>query len=63
MAANAASAIAGLGGKAELWSRVGGDEAGMRIRAGLKSAGVTCATSRRRRSAVFDFGSDRGCRG
>lgn len=40
MAANAAAAIARLGGKAELWSRVGDDDAGVRIRAGLKSAGV-----------------------
>ena len=40
MAANAAAAIARLGGKAELWSRVGDDDAGVKIRAGLKSAGV-----------------------
>lgn len=40
MAANAAAAIARLGGKAELWSRVGDDDAGAKIKAGLKSAGV-----------------------
>jgi sulfofructose kinase len=37
MAANAAAAIARLGGKAELWSRVGDDAAGTAIRAGLKA--------------------------
>ena len=37
MAANAAAAIARLGGKAELWSRVGDDAAGSAIRAGLKA--------------------------
>lgn len=40
MAANAATAIAKLGGHVELWSRVGDDDAGHRIKAGLKSAGV-----------------------
>jgi len=40
MAANAASAIATLGGKAELWSRVGADDAGLKIKAGLRRAGV-----------------------
>lgn len=40
MAANAAVAIARLGGKAELWSRVGDDSAGNTIRAGLKAEHV-----------------------
>lgn len=40
MAANAAATIAKLGGRAELWSRVGDDDAGVKIRAGLKAAGV-----------------------
>lgn len=40
MAANAAAAIAKLGGKVELWSRVGDDDSGRLIRNGLKSAGV-----------------------
>jgi sulfofructose kinase len=40
MAANAAAAIAKLGGKAELWSRTGDDAAGSAIRAGLKADGV-----------------------
>jgi sulfofructose kinase len=40
MAANAAVAIARLGGKAELWSRVGDDGAGNTIRAGLRAEGV-----------------------
>ena len=40
MAANAAVAIARLGGKAELWSRTGDDAAGGAIRAGLKAEGV-----------------------
>jgi sulfofructose kinase len=40
MAANAAVAIARLGGKAELWSRVGDDAAGAAIRAGLKAESV-----------------------
>ena len=39
-AANAATTIAKLGGGVELWSRVGDDEAGKRIKAGLKHAGV-----------------------
>jgi sulfofructose kinase len=37
MAANAAVAIARLGGAAELWSRVGDDNAGQTIRAGLRA--------------------------
>ncbi len=40
MAANAAVAIARLGGKAELWSRVGDDAAGVTIKAGLKAERV-----------------------
>jgi len=40
MAANAAVAIARLGGKAELWSRTGDDGAGAVIRAGLKAERV-----------------------
>jgi sulfofructose kinase len=40
MAANAAVAIARLGGKAELWSRVGDDAAAQAIRAGLKAEHV-----------------------
>ena len=40
MAANAATAISKLGGKVELWSRVGDDDAGHRIKASLKKAGV-----------------------
>lgn len=40
MAANAAVAIARLGGKAELWSRTGDDAAGNSIRAGLKAERV-----------------------
>jgi sulfofructose kinase len=40
MAANAAVAIARLGGKAELWSRTGDDAAGSAIRAGLKAERV-----------------------
>ena len=40
MAANAASAIARLGGKVELWSRIGEDDAGVKIRTGLKAYGV-----------------------
>lgn len=40
MAANAAAAISRLGGKVELWSRVGDDDAGHRIKANLKKAGV-----------------------
>ncbi len=40
MAANAAVAIARLGGKAELWSRVGEDAAGQTIKAGLKAEKV-----------------------
>jgi len=40
MAANAAAAIARLGGTVELWSRVGDDDAGVKIRRGLKAVGV-----------------------
>ncbi len=40
MAANAAVAIARLGGKVELWSRIGEDNAGAIIRAGLKAEKV-----------------------
>jgi sulfofructose kinase len=40
MAANAAVAIARLGGAAELWSRVGDDNAGQTIRAGLRAEKV-----------------------
>jgi sulfofructose kinase len=40
MAANAAVAIARLGGRAELWSRTGEDAAGNAIRAGLKAERV-----------------------
>ncbi len=40
MAANASVAIARLGGKAELWSRIGDDAAGQTIKAGLRSERV-----------------------
>ena len=40
MAANAAVTIARLGGRAELWSRTGDDNAGATIRAGLKAEKV-----------------------
>ena len=40
MAANASATIARLGGKAELWSRIGEDDAGVKIRTGLKAYGV-----------------------
>ena len=40
MAANAAVCMARLGGKVELWSRVGDDSAGQLIRAGLKAEKV-----------------------
>ena len=40
MAANAAAAIARLGGEAELWSRVGEDDNGVKIRRSLAAAGV-----------------------
>ncbi len=40
MAANAAATIARLGGKVELWSRIGEDDAGVKIRTGLKAFGV-----------------------
>ncbi len=51
MAANAAAAIARLGGKCELWSRVGEDDAGVRIRTGLKAFGVDA-----RHVQMFDEG-------
>lgn len=40
MAANAAAAIARLGGEVELWSRVGDDDNGVKIRRSLSSAGI-----------------------
>ena len=40
MAANAAATIARLGGKVELWSRIGDDDAGRKIRDSLKLAKV-----------------------
>lgn len=40
MAANAAAAIARLGGEVELWSRVGEDDNGVKIRRALMQAGV-----------------------
>lgn len=40
MAANAAAAIARLGARAELWSRVGEDNGGTSVKAGLKALGV-----------------------
>lgn len=40
MAANAAAAIARLGARVALWSRVGEDDAGVRIRRGLELDGV-----------------------
>lgn len=40
MAANACVAVARLGGKVELWSRVGDDAAGQTIKAGLKAEKV-----------------------
>ena len=40
MAANAAVAVARLGGRAELWSRTGDDVVGQTIRAGLKAERV-----------------------
>ncbi len=40
MAANSAAAIARLGGRVELWSRVGGDPAGHAIRQALDEVGV-----------------------
>jgi len=43
MAANAAAAIARLGGAVELWSRTGADAAGERIRAFLEADGVDVA--------------------
>ncbi len=43
MAANAAAAIARLGGEVELWSRTGGDSAGERIHKFLAADGVDIA--------------------
>lgn len=40
MAANAAAAIARLGGTVELWSRIGNDRTGQKIHNALKDAGV-----------------------
>lgn len=40
MAANAAAAIARLGGQVELWSRVGDDDNGVKIRRSLAAAGI-----------------------
>lgn len=40
MAANAAAAIARLGGSVELWSRIGEDDAGVAVRRGLRAVGV-----------------------
>ena len=40
MAANAAAAIARLGGGAELWSRIGEDDDGVKVKRTLKAAGV-----------------------
>ena len=40
MAANAAAAIARLGGAVELWSRVGEDDNGVKIRRALTQTGV-----------------------
>ena len=40
MAANAAAAIARLGGQAELWSRIGDDDNGVKIRRSLSAAGI-----------------------
>ena len=40
MAANAAAAAARLGGEVELWSRVGDDDNGVKIRRALMAAGV-----------------------
>ena len=42
-AANAAVAIARLGGRAELWARVGDDEAGAKVRDFLEADGVDIA--------------------
>lgn len=59
MAANAAAAIARLGGPVELWSRVGDDDAGLRIRHLLEAAGVgtehvrTCDGARSSTSAIL----------
>lgn len=46
MAANAAAAIARLGGKVELWSRTGGDSAGERIHKYLAAEGVDISNVR-----------------
>lgn len=42
-AANAATAIARLGGRVEFWCRLGADDVGRRIRAGLQADGVGTA--------------------
>ena len=52
MAANAAVAIARLGGQAALWSRVGDDSAGVEIVAGLAREGVECSSVRHFSGAV-----------
>ena len=52
MAANAAVAIARLGGQAALWSRVGNDSAGVEIVAGLAREGVECSSVRHFAGAV-----------
>ena len=46
MAANASAAIARLGGKVSLWSRVGDDDAGSIIRQKLRRAGVDASNVR-----------------
>ena len=45
-AANAAAAIARLGGHVSLWSRVGDDETGAKVRHALAEAGVDVAAVR-----------------
>lgn len=63
MAANAAAAIARLGGAVELWSRTGADQPGARIRALLEAEGVdvrflkVCEGARSSTSAVIVDGS------
>ena len=60
MAANAAAAIARLGGQVELWSRIGGDSAGQRILWFLKADGVdTQLRAHVRGRALFDLGGHR----
>lgn len=64
MAANAAVSIARLGGKAELWSRIGDDAVGVSIRAGLKAEQVDVryvqAFERARSSTSAIIVDDRG---